>query len=82
MCHNARMPLLNLNLDGGERSIMVRAQAYGEERLCEECGRPIDKGRENQVLCRRCEAELERQKRRKRSLRDNRRHSHREEEDW
>jgi predicted amidophosphoribosyltransferase len=60
---------------------MVRARAYGEERLCEECGRPIDKGRENQLLCRRCEDELERQKRRGRRLRDNRRHSHREEDE-
>jgi predicted amidophosphoribosyltransferase len=61
---------------------MARAQAYGEERLCEECGRPIGKGRENQSLCRRCEDELERQKRKGRRLRDSRRHSHREEEDW
>lgn len=61
---------------------MVRARAYGEERLCEECGRPIDRGRENQSLCRRCEDELERQKRRGRRLRDNRRNSRREEDEW
>ena len=60
---------------------MARARAYGEESLCEECGRPLERGRDNQSLCRRCEEELERQKRKGRRLRDNRRHSHRE-TDW
>ena len=66
--------------NGGEGPIMARARAYGEERLCEECGQPLEKGREGQMLCRRCEDRLERQKRSRRNLRDSRRHSRREEE--
>jgi len=62
---------------------MVRARAYGEDRLCEECGQPIGKGRENQFLCRRCEDELERRKRKGQRLRQSRRNSHRDdEEEW
>jgi predicted amidophosphoribosyltransferase len=63
---------------------MVKARAYEEERLCEECGRPIGKGRENQYLCRGCEEELERRKRKEQRLRQSRRNSRRgdEDEDW
>lgn len=64
---------------GGTKSTMARAPAYGKERLCEECGRPIEKGREHHVLCRRCEQELIRRKRKGERLRQNRRNSYRDE---
>jgi hypothetical protein len=59
---------------------MARAQAYGEDRLCEECGQPVGKGRENLFLCRRCEDELERRKRKGQRLRQSRRNTRRDEE--
>jgi predicted amidophosphoribosyltransferase len=62
---------------------MPRAQSY-EVRLCEECGQPIDRGRGNVFLCRRCEELMERRKHRgegtRRSRRDSRRT--READDW
>ena len=59
---------------------MARAQAPGRERLCEECGQPIEKGREHHALCRRCEQELSRQKRKGERLRQSRRNSRREDD--
>ena len=63
---------------------MVRAQAYNEARLCEECGQPFDSGRGNQFLCRQCQAALERRKRKGHRPRSGRRGSRgeREFEDW
>lgn len=63
---------------------MVRARAYKEMRLCEECGQPIEGGRGHQLLCRHCEEALERQKRSDKRPRPNRRESREDEEgeDW
>jgi tRNA(Ile2) C34 agmatinyltransferase TiaS len=63
---------------------MARARAYEEIRLCEECGQPIQSGRENQFLCRRCQDLVERRKRKGNRLRQDRRDSHwdQDSEDW
>ena len=60
------------------------ARANREVRLCEECGRPVEHGREHQLLCRRCQEEQERRKRREQKVRQNKRGSRREleVEDW
>ena len=52
---------------------MDRARALGELRVCEECGRTIERGRENQFLCRRCQQEMERNRRKGRRPRPSRR---------
>jgi predicted amidophosphoribosyltransferase len=63
---------------------MARAWADREIRLCEECGKPIEAKRTNQLLCRACEEALERKKRKGQRLRQSRRSSRLEEEseDW
>ena len=62
---------------------MARARSYEEIRLCEECGQPIERGRGNQSLCRRCEDNLERSKRKKQHTRDSRRKVRQSKgEDW
>jgi predicted amidophosphoribosyltransferase len=63
---------------------MTRARSYSEARLCEECGQPIEGGRKNQFLCRRCEQAMERRKRKGERTRRTRRDLRREREfdDW
>jgi hypothetical protein len=62
---------------------MPRAQSY-EVRLCEECGQPIERGRGNVFLCRRCERLMDRSKHKGEATRRSRRQSRREREvdDW
>ena len=62
---------------------MPRAQSY-EVRLCEECGQPIERGRGNVLLCRRCERLMDHRKHRGEDTRRSRRQSRREREvdDW
>jgi hypothetical protein len=71
------------SVSGGDWSEMARAQSF-EVRLCEECGQPIDRGRGNVFLCRRCERLMDHRKRKgeptRRSRRDSRRA--READDW
>ena len=62
-------------------STMARARAQVRERLCDECGQPIEKGREHHALCRRCEQELSRRKRKGERLRQSRRTSRRDEDE-
>ena len=69
---------------GGAGVVMGRARSGQELQLCEECGQPILSKKANQLLCRRCQRDLERRKREGASLRQSRRGARQGEadDDW